>query len=48
MTKQDYLEIIKLLSALESWSFSSGQRLPDYLGEQIVDSIEKLSKELLK
>ena len=48
MTKQDYLDIIKLLSALESWSFSTGGKFPDYLGEQIGDSIEKLSKEVLK
>ena len=48
MSKQDCLEIIKLLSALESWSFSAGSKFPDYLGEQIIDSIEKLSKEVLK
>jgi len=48
MTKQDYLEIIKLLSALESWSFSVSSKFPDYLGDQILDSIEKLSKEVLK
>ena len=48
MTKQDYLDIIKLLSAVESWSFSTGGKFPDYLGEQISDSIEKLSKEVLK
>ena len=48
MTKQDQLDIIKLLSALESWSFSTGSKFPDYLGEQLVDAIEKLSKEVLK
>ena len=48
MTKQDYLDIIKLLSAVESWSFSARGKFPDYLGEQIIDSIEKLSKEVLK
>jgi len=48
MTKQDYLDIIKLLSAVESWSLSAGGKFPDYLGEQIIDSIEKLSKEVLK
>ena len=48
MTKQDYLDIIKLLSALESWAHSAGSRFPDYLGEQIIDAIEKLSKEVLK
>ena len=48
MSKQDCLEIIKLLSALEALSFSAGSKFPDYLGEQISDSIEKLSKEVLK
>ena len=48
MTKQDCLEIIKLLSALESWAHSAGSRFPDYLGEQIIDSMEKLSKEVLQ
>mgnify|MGYP003403424680 CR=1 FL=1 len=48
MTKQDYLDIIKLLSALEALSFSAGSKFPDYLGEQIIDSIEKLIKEVLK
>ena len=27
MTKEQLLELIKLLSALESWSFSAGQRI---------------------
>ena len=48
MSKQDCLEIIKLLSALEALSFSAGSKFPDYLGEQIIDSIEKLIKEVLK
>ena len=48
MTKQDYLDIIKLLSAVESWSFSAGSRFPDYLYEQVADCVEKLSKEVLK
>ena len=48
MTKQDYLDIVKLLSAIESWSFSTGGKFPDYLGEQIIDAIDKLSKEVLK
>lgn len=47
MTKAEHLEIIKLLSALESWSFAEGKRLPDYLIEQLNESIEKLSKEVL-
>lgn len=47
MTKAEHLEIIKLLSALESWSFAESKRLPDYLVEQLNDAVEKLSKEVL-
>ena len=48
MTKPELLEVIKLLSALESWSFSSKTMLPDYLYEKIEASMELLTKELLK
>ena len=48
MTRIEALEIIKLLSALESWSFSLRERLPDYLLEKIAASIEVLEKEVLK
>jgi hypothetical protein len=47
MTRVEALEIIKLLSALESWSFSLKERLPDYLLEKIATSIEVLEKEVL-
>jgi hypothetical protein len=48
MTKEQCLAIIKLLSALESWSFATKDRLPDYLHEDISSSIELLTKEVLK
>jgi len=48
MTRVEALEIIKLLSALESWSFSLREKLPDYLLEKIAASIEVLEKEVLK
>ena len=48
MTRVEALEIIKLLSALESWSFSLKERLPTYLIDQIAASIEVLEKEVLK
>ena len=48
MTRVEALEIIKLLSALESWSFSLKERLPTYLTDQIAASIEVLEKEVLK
>ena len=48
MTKEQMLELIKLLSALESWSFSAGQRMPDYLFEKIDRSVVELTREILK
>jgi hypothetical protein len=48
MTPTQALEIIKLLSALESWSFSLKSNLPDYLLEKIAASIEVLEQEVLK
>ena len=48
MTKEQCLDILMLLSALESWSFSVNSSLPDYLGERIGNAIELLSAEVLK
>ena len=48
MNKADCLDVIKLLSALESWGFSQKENLPDYLHDRLLDAIEKLSKEVLK
>lgn len=48
MTKEQSLEVIKLLSALESWSFADKHRLPDYLYEKINVLINALTKEVLK
>jgi hypothetical protein len=49
MTKQQCLEIMMLLSALESWGFSNKQyHFPDYLLERLLDTIEVLRAEVLK
>lgn len=48
MTKQEALELIKLLSAIESWSFADKHHMPDYLYEKITCAIEILEKEVLK
>ena len=48
MTKEQILDVIKLLSALEGWSFAEKHRLPDYLLENLDKTVEMLSKELLK
>jgi len=46
--KLEIIEQIKLLSALESWLFSTGSKLPpDYLLENISSVIENLTKKLI-
>jgi hypothetical protein len=48
MTKEQALEIIKLLSALECWGFANGNRLPDYLHDQLSSIVDQLTVEVLK
>lgn len=48
MTREQVLDLLKLLSALESWSFSEKKALPDYLCERLSNSIELLSQQVLK
>lgn len=47
MTKEQALQGIKLLSALESWGFSIKERMPDYLHEDLCRSMEVLEGVLL-
>jgi hypothetical protein len=48
MTKQEALQAIKLLSALESWAMSQSARLPDYVHEDLCRSMEVLERIVLK
>jgi len=48
MTKEEALKIIKLLSALESWSFSTKTSIPDYIHENLCEAIEVLESIVLK
>ena len=48
MTKEEALRIIKLLSALESWAFSTKNPLPDYLHEDLCLTVEKLEAIVLE
>jgi hypothetical protein len=48
MTKEDAIKLIKLLSALESWAFSTKTELPDYLHEDLCIAVEKLEKIVLE
>ena len=47
MTKQDKIDIMMLLSAIESWSFSVQSRFPDYMHERLTDIVGKLNKEVI-
>lgn len=47
MTKPQALDLLMLISALETWSFSTGQPLPDYLIERLDVAIELLRNEVL-
>lgn len=47
MTREQKLEIMMLLSALESWGFSSNSRFPDYLHERLLSTMDILRGEIL-
>ncbi len=48
MTKEQALQIIKLLAAIESWSYADNHRMPDYLYERIDEAMKLLEQEVLK
>ena len=48
MTKNEALRIIKLLSALESWAFSTKNPLPEDLQEDLCTAVAVLEHILLK
>jgi hypothetical protein len=48
MTKEEALKLIKLLSAMESWAFSTKNLLPDYLHEDLCLAVERLEKIVLE
>jgi len=48
MTKQEALSIIKLLSALESWAWSTGNALPEHTLLDIEAAMQVLEREVLK
>jgi hypothetical protein len=48
MTKSKALALIELLSAIESWAFSHDKTIPDYLHDNLHDSLEALRKIVLE
>lgn len=47
MTKEQALQTIKLLSAIESWAFSTKTSLPDYLHEDLTRAMAALENIVL-
>jgi uncharacterized protein (DUF608 family) len=49
ITKEEALDLIKLLSAMESWSMMCSQqnRLPDYLHDALSNSLKLLTDVVL-
>lgn len=48
MTKSEILELLKLLSAIESWGLAIKQPLPDYLDERLGEAIKALTVKVLE
>jgi hypothetical protein len=48
MDKKDCLQIIMVLAALESWSYSHNSKLPDWLQEDMSNTIDKLKAKILE
>ena len=48
MTKVQLIELLMLLSAVESWSFADKHHMPDYLYDQISNAVETLKEEVLE
>lgn len=46
--KEFALEVIKLLSAIESWGFATKNCLPDYMHDHLQSIVDRLTKEVLK
>ena len=47
MTKEEALEMVKLLSALESWGFTIKENFPDYLRDDLHDVQDVLKRIIL-
>lgn len=48
MTREQKLDILILLSALESWSFAEKHYLPDYLHERLSEAMTALTAQVLE
>jgi len=47
LTKEEALKIIKLLSALESWAFSTKNPLPSFVDDELIKAMAVLERVVL-
>lgn len=47
MTREQKLDILIMLSAIESWSFADRHSMPDYLHDRLDKTIDMLRLEVL-
>ena len=48
MSKEETLELLMLLSALESWCYSTTNGFPDHLSERVEVAVDVLKAALLR
>ena len=46
--REQAIDLLMLLSALESWAFAADNRLPDYLSARLQAAVELLRAEILE
>lgn len=48
MTKQKLLDVLMVISALESWAYAQKAPFPDYLIEEVAQAVEALKQAILR
>jgi hypothetical protein len=48
MKRDEKIDLLMLLSALEAWSFASQNPFPDYLGEQVENTVNQIRDSMRK
>lgn len=48
MTKEKLLDVLMVISALESWAYAQKAAFPDYLIEEVAKAVEALKEAILK
>ena len=47
MTKSEMLELLKLLSQLEAWSFAEKHNLPDHILDNLDNQVNMITERIL-